>query len=137
MAETVKIDQPIKDYKVKTEEAIQEPVKLEERGYVLPGATFCFKFDHLPDAVYVTLNMLDNQPYELFINSRDSNHLEWSSITTRLISAIFRQGGDTSFVWRELAESFWIDSFYYKGKQYNSLLAVIGETLETYIKRGG
>jgi len=103
------------------------------RDDVLNGVTWEFKLDTLDSPLYVTLNMLDGKPYEIFINCIDGKVLEWSSITTRLLSAIFRQGGDSSFVWEELEQMFWIEPFFYKGKQYYSILAVIGERVKRYL----
>ena len=112
---------------------------MSERDQVITGVTLQFKFDHLDEAIYVTINFINSSkrgkiPYELFINSKNPSHLEWSTLCSRLVSAILRKGGNTSFIWKELQQMFWVEPFWYKGKQYYSILAVIGERLEKLIE---
>lgn len=128
----MEIDKRIVGYKAVTDTPDQPDLPLP-REETLAGVTWGFDIDTLDYPLYVTLNLLDGKPYEIFINCVDSKVLEWSQITTRLLSAIFRQGGDSSFVWEELEQMFWIEPFFYKGKQYYSILAVIGERVKGYL----
>lgn len=98
----------------------------------LDGVTFKFSFDHIDNAVYVTLNFLEGQPLELFINSKASEVLKWSSILTRLASGAFREG-NSEWVLKELEDMFDPEPFYYKKVKYNSIAQVIGKTLKDYI----
>ena len=103
-----------------------------DRPESLHGVTFKLKFDHIPDAIYITLNFLEGKPIELFINSKDPEVLKWSNLFTRLASGAFREG-NSSWVFKELRGIFDAESFWYKGRQYNSVAQAIGETLEEYI----
>jgi len=74
------------------------------------------------------------RPFEVFINSKNMEHFAWTVALTRMISAVFRRGGDVSFVVEELKAVFdprggaWI-----KGKYIPSILAAIGGVLETHM----
>ena len=141
---TTKIDQPIKGFKVvepEVEGKVAPSLPIEPRPEVLRGATYKLKLDHLPNPYYVIINQREVEgklvPYELFINSLDPNHLSWSSVASRLISAIFRNGGNVGFVAKELKEMFESAPFWYKGSQYNSMAHLIGVTIENHCERIG
>ena len=74
------------------------------------------------------------RPFEVFINSKNMEHFAWTLALTRMISAVFRRGGDVSFVVEELKQIFdprggaWI-----KGKYIPSILAAIGGVIETHM----
>lgn len=105
-----------------------------KREEVLQGVTYKLKLDHLESSIYVTINhkMVKGVPvpYELFINSKDSEVFAWSVPTARLTSAILRQEGDIAFLIEELQTLFGAESFYYKGKKRYSIISIIGELLE-------
>ena len=113
-----------------------------ERDPVLAGYTYKIKWPESDHAIYVTLNDIDSggrrRPFEIFINTRNLEHYAWTVALTRMISAVFRRGGDVSFVAHELKAVFdpqggrWIG-----GRYVPSLLAAIGEVIETHMRRIG
>jgi len=122
----------------KTPEAQPEPV-LASRTDALHGTTYKLKWPESAHAVYVTINdIVDDggarRPFEIFINSKNMEHYAWTLGLTRMISAVFRRGGDVSFVAEELKAVFdprggaWV-----QGKYVPSLLAAIGEVIERHL----
>ncbi len=113
-------------------------VKLSPRPEALGGATYKLKWPESAHAVYVTINDLDGpegrRPFEIFINSKNMEHYAWTLGLTRMISAVFRRGGDVSFVAEELKAVFdprgggWVDGHYVP-----SLLAAIGGVIERHL----
>ncbi len=109
-----------------------------EREKVLPGFTYKLKWPDSDHAMYVTLNDIvqdgRRRPFEIFINSKNMEHYAWTVALTRMISAVFRRGGDVSFVVEELKAVFdprggqWMNSRYVP-----SLLAAIGEIIERHM----
>ena len=115
-----------------------EPV-LQPRAEALHGTTYKLKWPDSAHAVYVTLNdTLDEQgsrrPFEIFINSKNMEHYAWTLGLTRMISAVFRRGGNVSFVAEELKAVFdprggaWMQGHYVP-----SLLAAIGNIVERHL----
>ncbi len=112
------------------------------RDAVLSGFTYKLKWPGSGHAIYVTLNdTLDGdrrRPFEIFINSKNLEHYAWTVALTRMISAIFRRGGDISFVVEELKAVFdprggaWMN-----GKYVPSLLAAIGDIIERHLAHIG
>lgn len=108
------------------------------REPVLAGFTYKLKWPGSDHAIYVTINdeIEDGvrRPFEIFINSKNLEHYAWTVALTRMISAIFRRGGDISFVVEELKAVFdprggyWLD-----GKYVPSLLAAIGGIVERHL----
>ena len=108
------------------------------RGEVLTGSTYKLKWPESDHAIYVTINdsVEDGQrrPFEVFINSKNMEHYAWSIALTRMISAVFRRGGDVSFVAEELKAVFdprggsWL-----AGRYVPSLLAAIGDIVERHL----
>lgn len=104
----------------------------------LTGYTYKVKWPHMASAVYITINMHDDRPWELFITSKDSSHSEWITAITLMISAILRRGEDPKFLVDELKQiqsmhhSAWI-----QGKFYGSLPAYIGAVLEEFFQDQG
>jgi ribonucleoside-diphosphate reductase alpha chain len=99
----------------------------------MPGYTHKLKWGG--HAVYVTINdNPDGSPHEIFINSKNSEHYAWSVALTRLITAIWRRGGDTSFVTEELKAiadprgGLWME-----GRYIPSIQAAIGYVIEEHI----
>jgi ribonucleoside-diphosphate reductase alpha chain len=99
----------------------------------MPGYTHKIKWGG--HAVYITINdNADGSPHEIFINSKNSEHYAWSVALTRLITAIWRRGGDTSFVTEELKAiadprgGLWME-----GRYIPSIQAAIGYVIEEHI----
>ena len=101
-----------------------------DRPEDLPGRTYKIKWPGSDHAIYITINdvMQDGRrrPFEIFINSKNMEHYAWTVALTRMISAVFRRGGDVSFVVEELKAVFdprggqWME-----GRYVPSLLAAI------------
>ena len=112
--------------------------QLTSRPQALEGMTYKIKWPESDHAVYVTLNdTVDadgRRPFEIFVNSRNMDHYAWTVGLTRMISAVFRRGGDVSFVAEELKAVFdprggaWLD-----GRYVPSLLAAIGGVVERHM----
>jgi ribonucleoside-diphosphate reductase alpha chain len=112
------------------------------RDAVLSGFTYKLKWPGSDHAIYVTINDTFDQgqrrPFEIFINSKNLEHYAWTVALTRMISAIFRRGGDISFVVEELKAVFdprggaWMN-----GKYVPSLLAAIGDIIERHLSHIG
>ena len=113
-----------------------------DRPEVLPGQTYKLRWPESDHAIYLTVNDVIRDarraPFEIFINSKNMDHYAWTLGLTRMISAVFRRGGDVSFVVDELKAVFdprggsWMN-----GRYVPSLLAAIGEVLETHMRRIG
>ncbi|HJQ59801.1 MAG TPA: LAGLIDADG family homing endonuclease, partial [Vineibacter sp.] len=109
-----------------------------ERPVELPGSTYKIKWPGSDHAIYITLNDIvqdgRRRPFEIFINSKNMEHYAWTVALTRMISAVFRRGGDVSFVVEELKAVFdprggqWME-----GRYVPSLLAAIGAVIERHL----
>jgi ribonucleoside-diphosphate reductase alpha chain len=109
-----------------------------DRPAELPGKTYKIKWPESDHAIYITLNDIlqdgRRRPFEIFINSKNMEHYAWTVALTRMISAVFRRGGDVSFVVEELKAVFdprggaWMDKRYVP-----SLLAAIGGVIEQHM----
>jgi ribonucleoside-diphosphate reductase alpha chain len=111
------------------------PETLGKRPQVLKGETRQVKWPSKKAAFYVTINNgEDGKPREMFMTSKDSSSAEWTTALSLMITAIFRRGGDVSFVHDELKqimsvhEGYWID-----GKYYGSLPAYLGHVIEVHM----
>lgn len=108
------------------------------RDSALGGQTYKLKWPGSDHAYYITINDIVREgrkrPFEIFINTKDLTHYAWTIALTRMISAVFRRGGDVSFVADELKAIFdpqggqWI-----AGTYVPSLLAAIGGIIETHL----
>jgi ribonucleoside-diphosphate reductase alpha chain len=108
------------------------------RPEALPGQTYKIRWPDSEHALYITLNDIvqdgRRRPFEVFINSKNMEHYAWTVALTRMISAVFRRGGDVSFVVDEMKAVFdprggaWIE-----GKYVPSLLAAIGDVIERHM----
>ena len=113
-----------------------------EREGVLAGYTYKLKWPGSDHAIYVTINDIEHngrrRPFEIFINTRNLEHYAWTVALTRMISAVFRRGGDVTFVADELKAVFDPQGGHWVGGRYvPSLLAAIGEVIETHMRRTG
>jgi len=118
--------------------AIVQMFRPLDRPEALPGKTYKVRWPESDHAIYITLNDIvqdgRRRPFEVFINSKNMEHFAWTVALTRMISAVFRRGGDVSFVVEELKAVFdprggqWM-----RGRYVPSLLAAIGEVIETHM----
>jgi ribonucleoside-diphosphate reductase alpha chain len=113
-----------------------------ERDAVLSGFTYKLKWPDSDHAIYVTINDIAQdgrrRPFEIFINSKNLEHYAWTVALTRMISAVFRRGGDVSFVVDELKAVFDPRGGQWMGGRYvPSLLAAIGGIIEQHMQRIG
>ncbi|HXV22769.1 MAG TPA: adenosylcobalamin-dependent ribonucleoside-diphosphate reductase [Alphaproteobacteria bacterium] len=109
-----------------------------DRPEALPGRTYKLRWPESDHALYITINDVvqdgRRRPFEVFINSKNMEHYAWTVGLTRMISAVFRRGGDVSFVVEELKAVFdprggsWME-----GRYVPSLLAAIGEVIERHM----
>ncbi len=119
-----------------------------ERPEVLLGSTYKVKTPLSEHALYITINdVVLNQgtehelrrPFEIFINSKNMDHFQWIVALTRIISAVFRKGGDVTFLVEELRSVFDPRGGYFKkgGKYMPSLIAEIGDAIECHLRMIG
>jgi len=109
-----------------------------DRPNALEGNTYKLKWPDSEHAIYLTINDIvingHRRPFEVFINSKNMEHFAWTVALTRMISAVFRRGGDVSFVVEELKAVFdprggaWMN-----GKYIPSILAAIGGVIERHL----
>ncbi len=109
-----------------------------DRPQTLEGNTYKLKWPDSEHAIYLTINDIvingHRRPFEVFINSKNMEHFAWTVALTRMISAVFRRGGDVSFVVEELKAVFdprggaWV-----QGKYIPSILAAIGGVIERHL----
>ena len=148
---SIKIEKKITAYEVaKPEEEAKKDnnvtaiAPLLERDEVLVGSTYKIKTPHSEHAMYITINdVIVNQgeesehrrPFEIFINTKNMEHFMWIVTLTRIISAIFRKGGDITFLVEELKAVFDPRGGYYKkgGKYMPSIVAEIGEVIQKHL----
>jgi ribonucleoside-diphosphate reductase alpha chain len=113
-----------------------------QREAALEGATYKLRWPGSDHALYITINDIERdgrrRPFEVFINTKNLEHYAWTVALTRMISAIFRRGGDVTFVVEELKAIFdpqggqWM-----AGRYVPSLIAAIGEVIEGHMIRTG
>jgi hypothetical protein len=163
----IKIEKKITGYSVQSEEdkkaeqaaaaAPAEPVKTAEvlqmgeplsRPDKLVGNTYKVKTPVTEHALYITINDIvlhegtpqeHRRPFEIFINSKNMEHFQWIVALTRVMSAVFRKGGDVTFLVEELHSVFDPNGGYFKkgGKYIPSLVAEIGEVVEQHLQEIG
>ena len=114
---------------------LSEPL---DRPAALEGQTYKVKWPGSEHALYITINDIiiagHRRPFEVFINSKNMEHFAWTVALTRMISAVFRRGGDISFVVEELKAVFdprggaWVE-----GRYIPSILAAIGGVIERHL----
>lgn len=160
---TVKISNKIVGYRVKKadtsapseQQAPAQPetqlVKMNEyieRPDFLVGTTYKIKPPVAEHAMYITINDIllnedtdheSRQPYEVFINSKSMEHFQWVIALTRVVSAVFRKGGDVTFLVEELRSVYDPNGGYFKkgGVFMPSLVAEIGAVIEKHLKAVG
>ncbi len=160
---TKQITQPIVGYKVKKDDDVEatesapkkshsaDIVQMHEsvkRPEMLLGSTYKVKTPLSEHALYMTINDIVlnkgsehelRRPFEIFINSKNMDHFMWVVALTRVISAVFRKGGDCTFLVEELKAVFDPKGGYFKpgGKYMPSLVAEIGDAIESHLKMIG
>ncbi|WP_447824763.1 TSCPD domain-containing protein [Aeromonas salmonicida] len=154
-----KIDKKIVAYKVKTRDEPQEELAPQDdvvhmhetvlRPERLMGTTYKLKTpEHVSEhSLFITINDIilnegtvheTRRPFEIFINSKSLEHYQWIVALTRIISAVFRKGGDVTFLVEELRSVFDPKGGYWnKGKYVPSLIAEIGNVIETHLTEIG
>jgi hypothetical protein len=156
----VKIDKKITGFalvsdedKAKAAEAKenQKVVQLGEpldRPEKITGSTYKVKTPVTEHALYITINDVvmnegtpqeHRRPFEIFINSKNMDHFQWIVALTRVMSAVFRKGGDVTFLVEELKSVFEPSGGYFKkgGRFVPSLVAEIGEVVEQHLQEIG
>lgn len=119
-----------------------------ERPDMLLGSTYKVKTPLSEHALYITINdvVLNpgtrhelRRPFEIFINSKNMDHFQWIVALTRIVSAVFRKGGDVTFLVEELRSVFDPRGGYFKkgGKYMPSLVAEIGDAIECHLRMIG
>ncbi|OUS31914.1 NrdJb [Gammaproteobacteria bacterium 45_16_T64] len=127
-----------KDNVVQMHEKVERPERLV-------GSTYKIKTPLSEHALYITINDIIlnedtehemRRPFEVFINSKNMEHFQWVLALTRVISAVFRKGGDSTFLVEELKAVFDPRGGYFKkgGKFMPSLVAEIGSAIEDHMK---
>lgn len=127
----------VKEAEISAPEARAIP-ELMRRSEKLSGATYKLRWPDSEHAMYVTINDVEqdgvSRPFEVFVNSKNLEHYAWVVALTRMISAVFRRGGEVAFVAEELKQVF--DP---RGGQWNngryvpSLVAAIGDIIERHM----
>ena len=152
----IKIEKNIVSYSIKKEDSVittaspdKETMHEEiQRPNELRGYTYKIKTPLTDHAMYITINDIvlnegtefeQEYPFEIFINSKNMEQFQWILALTRVISAVFRKGGDATFLAEELKQVFDPQGGYFKkgGKFMPSLVAEIGEVLETHMRKIG
>ena len=119
-----------------------------ERPETLVGSTFKVKSPLFEHALYVTINDIvlnagtkyeQRRPFEIFINSKNMDHFQWIVALTRILSAVFRKGGDVTFIVEELKAVFDPRGGYFKagGVYMPSIVAELGAVIEQHMKMIG
>ncbi len=162
---TIKITQKITGYSVArsdeapapvVEAAIVAPAAAEvvqmhervERPEMLEGSTYKIKSPLFEHALYVTINDIvlnegteheSRRPFEIFINSKNMEHFQWAVALTRIMSAVFRKGGDVTFLVEELKAVFDPRGGYFKmgGVYMPSIVAELGFIIDDHLKKIG
>ncbi|MCX9133665.1 NrdJb [Aeromonas veronii] len=154
-----KIDKKIVAYKVRTKDEPQEDLSVQDdvvhmhetvlRPERLMGTTYKLKTpEHVSEhSLFITINDIilnegtvheTRRPFEIFINSKSLEHYQWIVALTRIISAVFRKGGDVTFLVEELRSVFDPKGGYWnKGKYVPSLIAEIGNVIESHLTEIG
>ena len=153
---SIKIEKKIVSYSVveKKEEQKESPAEVVQIGEPLArpdkitGSTYKVKTPVTEHALYITINDVimnegteqeHRRPFEIFVNSKNMEHFQWIVGLTRVMSAVFRKGGDLTFLIEELESVFDPNGGYYKkgGKYVPSLVAELGQVLEEHLKNIG
>jgi hypothetical protein len=160
----MKIETKIVDYRIESSEAeklveVKAPVGREtsedgkvvrmheklDRPEMLRGSTYKVKTPVDDHAMYVTINDIvlnmdteheSQRPFEIFVNSKNLDHYQWIVALTRIMSAVFRKGGDVTFIVDELKAVFDPRGGYWQpgGKYMPSIIAELGHIVEKHLQ---
>ena len=144
----VKPDQPWPALPSPPTDPVQHMHESVARPETLSGATYKVKTPLSDHALYITINDIIlnrgtehevRRPFEIFINSKAMEHFQWIVALTRIISAVFRKGGDCTFLVEEMRSVFDPKGGYFKkgGKYMPSLVAEIGDVIESHMRSIG
>jgi hypothetical protein len=142
--DTVDLSNAVKILDVVTENVAYTRHAREE---VLSGRTYKIRPQNSTSSYYITINNQTingvSTPMEIFINSKNIEHFQWMQLATRLISAVFRKGGDIDFIIEELQAihdpmgGYWgKDRFTGKGKFFKSIINEIGDVVKEHLETG-
>jgi hypothetical protein len=140
--------QPAAPVEEKREDKVVQLHEKLERPDMLLGSTYKVKTPLTEHALYITINdvVLNpdtrhelRRPFEIFINSKNMDHFQWIVALTRIVSAVFRKGGDVTFLVEELRSVFDPRGGYFKkgGRYMPSLVAEIGDAIECHLRMIG
>lgn len=138
------VDQPLDSSPEPAIPAVQHLHESVVRPDMLTGATYKVKTPLSDHALYITINDIvlnpgteheARRPFEIFINSKAMDHFQWIVALTRILSAVFRKGGDVTFLVEEMRSVFDPKGGYFKkgGKYMPSLVAEIGDVIESHL----
>jgi hypothetical protein len=147
----VSVVEKIDEQKDEKKEIPAEVVRIGEplaRPDKITGSTYKVKTPVTEHALYITINDVimnegtdqeHRRPFEIFVNSKNMEHFQWIVGLTRVMSAVFRKGGDLTFLIEELESVFDPNGGYYKkgGKYVPSLVAELGQVLEEHLQNIG
>ena len=154
----IRIDQQIVEHEIVSHKTTMPPSDSDPsiehiheklaRPETLIGSTYKIKTPFSDHSLYVTINDVvlnagteheQRRPFEIFINSKNMEHFQWIVALTRIISAVFRKGGDVIFLAEELRSVFDPKGGYFKkgGRYMPSLVAEIGDAIETHMRSIG
>lgn len=159
MTNPIQINQKIVGYQVLKADAVPADVPPPvadvdhmgehiDRPEILLGSTYKIKPPDVGSAMYITINDVvlnegtanqQRRPFEIFINSKNMDQFQWVVALTRIMSAVFRKGGDVTFLVEEMKAVFDPKGGYWKpgGVYMNSLIAEIGHIIEVHLKKLG
>jgi hypothetical protein len=129
---------------IRMTEKVMRPEGMES----LEGSTYKIRTPLDDHAMYVTINDIilnpgteyeQRRPFEIFINSKNMDHCQWIVALTRLMSAVFRKGGDVTFLADELRAVFDPKGGYFKpgGRFMPSIIAEIGDVIAHHMQKIG
>ena len=141
------VSREVAEAELPTADVIQMHERIE-RPEVLIGSTYKIKSPLVEHAIYVTINDIvlnagseheQRRPFEIFINSKSMEHFQWIVALTRIMSAVFRKGGDVTFLVEEMKAVFDPKGGYFKagGVYMPSLVAELGMIVEDHLKSIG
>ena len=138
----VKLDSPVVGFKL-VDTATADLTEKTERPHALCGTTYKLKTHLTQNAFYITINDIvlnantpqeTRRPFEIFFNSKNVEHYQWMVALTRIMSGVFRKGGDCTFLVEELKSVFDPRGGYFKGRQFiPSMLYEVGEIVEKHL----
>jgi hypothetical protein len=146
-ADDENVETPRQEYRRETTDGGAEVIRMHEkleRPEMLIGSTYKVKTPVSDHAMYVTINDIvlnegteyeKRRPFEIFINSKNLDHYQWIVALTRIISAVFRKGGDVTFLADELKAVFDPRGGYWKpgGTFMPSIIAELGYIVEKHL----